>query len=174
MPGSITIRPYQLSDAEALVEAARESTREIFPWLPWCHPEFSRKDAEEFLRAQVEAWASRREFEFCVVNADGRLVGGCALNQIHWGHRFGNVGYWVRTSDTGRGIATEAARQVIEFARAETDLVRLEIVAAVGNHASARVARKVGATLEGILRARLFLHGVPHDALMFSIVLDRP
>jgi ribosomal-protein-serine acetyltransferase len=62
---------------------------------------------------------------------------------------------------------------VIEFARAETDLVRLEIVAAVGNHASARVARKAGATLEGTLRARLFLHGVPHDALMFSIVIDR-
>lgn len=169
----VTIRPFQLSDAGALLEAARESTREVFLWLPWCRPDLSREEVESWLRSQGEAWAQRREFEFGIFGEDGTLLGGCALNHIQSGHRFGNIGYWVRSSATRRGIATAALAQVVEFARRETDLVRLEIVVAVGNEASARVARKAGAVYEGTLRARVFLHGAPHDALMFSLVLPR-
>jgi RimJ/RimL family protein N-acetyltransferase len=169
----VTIRPCRLADAEALTEAARESTREVFPWMEWCHLGFSRDEAEKFLRGQEEAWAERSEFCFTILDEDERLLGICAINQIHQGHRFANVGYWVRTSATGRRAATEAVRQVVEFARAETDLVRLEIVIAVGNAASARVAEKAGAAFEGTLRARLILHGCPTDALMYGIVLSR-
>jgi ribosomal-protein-serine acetyltransferase len=169
----VTLRPCRLADAEALTEAARESTREIFPWMEWCHPGFSRAEAEQFLRTQEEAWANRSEFSFSILDESETPLGICGINQIHHGHRFANVGYWVRTSATGRGVATAAVGQLVEFAIAETDLVRLEIVIAVGNAASARVAEKAGAKLEGTLRARLMLHGVPTDALMYGIVLSR-
>jgi RimJ/RimL family protein N-acetyltransferase len=42
-------------------------------------------------------------------------------------------------------------------------------VIAAGNLASQRVAEKAGATREGILRGRLILHDVAHDAVMFSL-----
>ena len=168
----VTIRPCRLLDADALTEAARESTREVFPWMEWCLPGFSHDEAERFLRTQEEAWASRSEFSLSILQNE-TLLGICSLNQINPGHRFANLGYWVRTSATGRGVATAAVSQLVEFARRETDLVRLEIVVAVGNAASARVAEKAGAALEGTLRARLILHGVPTDALMYGIVLSR-
>jgi RimJ/RimL family protein N-acetyltransferase len=85
-------------------------------------------------------------------------------------HRFANLGYWVRTSATRQGVATEAVRQVAEFAFGNTDLVRLEIVCAVGNDASQRVAERAGAAREGALRHRLLLHGQPVDAVMYSLV----
>ena len=81
-----------------------------------------------------------------------------------------NLGYWVRTSQAGRGVAPRAIRHLASFAFAETDLQRLEIVCAVGNQRSQRAAEKAGAHREGILRARLFVHGQPHDAVMYSIV----
>jgi RimJ/RimL family protein N-acetyltransferase len=170
---TLWIRPCQLSDADAVMESVRESSREIFPWLPWCHPEYSRSDAEQWLQGQFEAWAERREFGFSIVEEDGTFLGACAINQINWAHRFGNIGYWVRTGATRRGVATAAVARLVEFARTETDLVRLEIVVAVGNTASARVAVKSGAVLEGTLRSRLFMHGKPHDALMHAIVISR-
>ena len=37
-----------------------------------------------------------------------RFLGGCGINHISRVHRFGNLGYWVRTSATGRGIAVSA------------------------------------------------------------------
>jgi RimJ/RimL family protein N-acetyltransferase len=49
-------------------------------------------------------------------------------------------------------------------------LNRIEILVAVDNLASQRVAAKVGAVREGILRNRLLLHGKIHDAVMFSLI----
>jgi len=81
-----------------------------------------------------------------------------------------SLGYWVRTSAAGRGVAPAAIRRLARFAFTETDLVRMEIVCAIGNTRSRRAAEKAGASREGVLRARLLLHGRPHDAVMYSIV----
>lgn len=61
-------------------------------------------------------------------------------------------------------------RLAYQRAMENTNLIRLEILIAVGNTASQRVAEKVGAVREGILRKRLVLHDEAHDAVMFSLV----
>jgi len=127
-------------------------------------------EAVEWIRSRAPLAAEGREYTFAIVGTDGRFLGGCGVNQINRLHRFGNLGYWVRTSATGHGVATEAVRQVAEFAFRTADLVRLEIVCAVGNDASQRVAERAGAVREGILRHRLLVHGQPVDAVMYSLV----
>lgn len=102
-------------------------------------------EAVEWIDSRAPLAAEGREYTFAVVGADGRFLGGCGVNQINRIHRFGNLGYWVRTSATRHGVAGEAVRQVAEFAFRSTDLVRLEIVCAVGNDASRRVAERAGA-----------------------------
>jgi ribosomal-protein-serine acetyltransferase len=165
-----SIRFYQPGDANGLWEAARESVAEVYPWLPWCHAGYSLGEAAEWARSRAQLAAERQEFSFAIVDADGRFLGGCGLNQLNGVHRFCNLGYWVRTSATGHGVATEAVRLLSEFAFHETDLVRLEIVCAVANARSQRVAERAGAQREGILRNRLTLHSGPVDAIMYSLV----
>jgi ribosomal-protein-serine acetyltransferase len=167
-----TIRPYQREDATALWEAARESAGETYRWLPWCHAQYSIAEAEEWIGSRIPLAAEGAEYAFAIVAADGRLLGGCGLNQINRIHRFANLGYWVRSSARRRGVATEAVRQVAEFAFRTTDLVRLEIVCAVGNEASQRVAERAGARREGVLRQRLLLHGRSVDAVVYSLVRE--
>ena len=76
----------------------------------------------------------------------------------------------MRSSHVGRGIASAASLQVAQFAFEQLDLVRLEIVAAVDNQASQRVAEKVQATREGLIRNGL-VHGEKTlDAVMFSLI----
>ncbi len=164
------IRAYQPGDAEALCAAARESVGEVFRWLDWCHPGYSLADAVEWTRSRAALAADGTEHSFAIVGADGRFLGGCGLNQVNRVHRFANLGYWVRTSATRRGVATEAVRRLAEFAFAQTDLVRLEIVSPVGNQASQRVAERAGAVCEGTLRHRLLVPGQPVDAVMYSLV----
>jgi RimJ/RimL family protein N-acetyltransferase len=164
------IRPYEPGDAEPLYEAVRESTADVYPWLEWCHAQYSRAEAVEWISSRATLAAEGLEYNFAIVGSDGRYLGGCGVNQINRIHRFGNLGYWVRSSATGRGVAVEAARQIAEFAFRTTDLVRLEIVCAAGNQRSQRVAEKVGALREGVSRRRLILHGEPVDAVMFSLV----
>jgi RimJ/RimL family protein N-acetyltransferase len=166
------IRPYEAADAPALYAAARESVAEVHPWLAWCHPGYTLAEAVEWARSQAELAGTHpaEEHAFAIVGPNGRFLGGCGLNQLNPIHRFANLGYWVRTSAAGRGVATEAVRQLAAFAFASTDLVRLEIVCAVGNERSQRVAERAGASREGILRHRLILHGRPVDAVMYGLV----
>jgi ribosomal-protein-serine acetyltransferase len=165
----ISIRLYEPEDAPLIVEAAHESTAEVFPWLPWCHPDYSLAESSAFIDAQIAARESGTAFEFAV--RDGaRFVGGCGFNQIQPYHRVANLGYWVRTSATGRGVATASVRLVAGWGFANTNLERLEILVGVGNPRSQRVAEKSGAAREGVLRARLFLHDRSHDAVVYSLV----
>jgi RimJ/RimL family protein N-acetyltransferase len=92
------------------------------------------------------------------------------VNQVNKTNRFANLGYWVRTSAMGQGVAPAAVRLVADEVFRETDLVRLEIVCAVGNVRSQRVAEKVGAMREGVLRRRLVIPGGCSDAVMYSLV----
>jgi ribosomal-protein-serine acetyltransferase len=165
-----TIRPYRAEDARGLYEAARESIADLSPWLPWCHPDYSMQEATEWASLQARRAADGREFVFVVAGPNGEFLGGCGVNQVNAIHRFGNLGYWIRSSATGRGVAREAVRQTAELVFRETDLVRLEIVCAVENRRSQRVAEGAGAVREGILRSRILLHGRPMDAVMYSLV----
>jgi ribosomal-protein-serine acetyltransferase len=165
-----SLRAYAPGDAEALYRAVRESVDDVFRWLPWCHAQYTMADAVEWTQSQAKRAAQGTEYNFAIVSPDDRFLGGCGINQINRLHRFGNLGYWVRSSEVGRGVASSAVRQLADFAFRTTDLVRLEIVCAVGNHRSQRVAERAGAAREGVLGNRLVLHGKAVDAVMYSLV----
>jgi RimJ/RimL family protein N-acetyltransferase len=99
---------------------------------------------------------------------DGSLVGGCGLNQIEWQNRRANLGYWVRRSALGKGYACQATQLLVDLGLGDLGLNRVEIVVAVENRASQKVAEKAGAHREGVARKRLLLHGVAHDAVVYS------
>jgi RimJ/RimL family protein N-acetyltransferase len=167
------LRAYEAEDAEALHEAVRESLAELSVWMPWCHPGYAEPEAREWTASRQAVAAQGLEYDFAVVDPDGRFLGGCGINQINRIHRFGNLGYWVRTSATGRGVARTAVGQLADWAFDNTDLVRLEIVCALGNERSQRAAAGAGAIREGLLHDRLLVHGRRHDAVMFSITRSR-
>jgi ribosomal-protein-serine acetyltransferase len=156
----ISLRPYRIEDAPAVHEAALSSVAELRPFLPWCHPERTLEEVRAWLEAQVQAFEARTAFEFAILAEDGGYLGGCALNQIESANRRANLGYWVRTSATRRGVAMAAIRQIVRWAFENTDLIRLEVIVSTKNVASLRTAEKAGAVREGILRKRLLLHGI--------------
>jgi len=167
---SVRIRPYSADDIPLLFEAARESVSEMFEWMPWCHHNYSVEESAAFIMSREEAWNRKTNFDFAVCDPEtGRFLGGVSLNQFNRDHNFANLGYWVRSSSVGRGVATAATRLAARLGFEDLGLHRIEIVAAVGNVASQRVAEKAGAKREGVLRNRLLLHGRPHDAVMFSL-----
>jgi RimJ/RimL family protein N-acetyltransferase len=169
----ILIRPYREADAELLYEAVRESIAEVSPWLPWCHENYSIAESREFIAArsiisQGDEWYSFGIFD----KASRRFCGGVGLNFINRVHQIANLGYWVRTSAAGRGVATRATRLAARFGFETLGLHRIEIVAAVDNVASQHVAERAGARREGVLRKRLLIQGQPRDAVMYSLVAE--
>jgi ribosomal-protein-serine acetyltransferase len=169
----IVVRPFEFSDAGSFLAAVKTSTAELGYWMPWCTPEYGLEDAQSWMRFCEAAWSERSEFPLGIFDgSSGEVIGGTGINQINKTHRVGNIGYWVSTPFIGRGVATEAARRSAMLGFGELGFTRLEIVALTHNLASQRVAARVGAVRECVARNRLFFHGQPHDAFMFSLVPD--
>ena len=165
----IKIRPYNLDDAYALYEAAKESGADIYQWMPWCHPGYRLAEAEDWLSLQMKNQATGIEYEFAILNQTDFFLGGCGLNEIDWDKKTANLGYWVRSSATGQGVAVRAVGLLADWAFDCTELTHLEIKCAVDNIRSQRVAEKAGAAREGIRPACIEFHAKKHDAVIYSI-----
>jgi ribosomal-protein-serine acetyltransferase len=160
--------------ASRLVAAVHESIADLCPWMEWASETYSEPEALKWICETQDKRAEESAHEFFIADASGALLGTCGVNRIDPVNRLANLGYWIRSSQAGRGLAVLAARTLADWAFANTSLHRLEIVIAVDNHRSRRVAEKVGALEEGVLRSRLWLHGKPHDAAISSIVRPSP
>jgi ribosomal-protein-serine acetyltransferase len=171
--GKILIRPYSAEDTGAVYEAVRESIKEISVWMPWCHADYAIEETTAFIESRAEAWQHDREYTFGIFDVSTKdFLGSTGLNFVNRVHNCANLGYWVRSSCTGRGVASSAARLVARFGLESCDFQRIEILAAVGNLPSQRAAEKAGALREAVLRKRLLVKGQPQDAVLYSFVAE--
>jgi RimJ/RimL family protein N-acetyltransferase len=168
---TVVLRPLGPENEEELFAAVSTSIAELSRWMPWCHADYSIDESRQYLASRATAWTEGTEYSFGIFDREtGKLVGGVGINFIDWPHRRANLGYWLRTHATGRGYASEAANVLACWALEALGLQRIEIVAAVDNIASQKVAERAGATREGILRNRCQGSRTPRDAVMFSFI----
>lgn len=166
----LRLRPWQAQDAEDLFDAARSSVPSVGRWLPWCHVGYDLAEAHAWINHCQEGWSRGEHFAFPIFDLrTGELLGGAGLNQRNRQHRSANLGYWVRQSRHGEGIAARAATLVARFGFEQLGLIRIEIVVMPDNHASRRTAEKTGAHFEAIARQRLWANGLAHDAAVYGL-----
>jgi len=149
-----------------------ESFEQLQPWMPWAKTLQTPEQSEANARAMRSKWLSREAIDFCWFRKDdGFFVGRGGLHTIDWSIPKFEIGYWVRTSCAGQGIASEATLALCDFARDQLGARRLEIGSDARNAPSRRVAEKCGFVLEGILRqARRDNSGALSDACVYARV----
>lgn len=165
----VCLRPFQPVDVKPLYAAARESLDDLIPWMSWAHPAYSEHEVAEYIRIVRNSWDAGTYFAFAIIDPrDETILGVASLSHIHPIYQFCNLGYWIRTSRRGKGLAGRAARLAARFGFEQLGLIRVEVVIAVGNSASLKVAEKSGARREGVLRDRVTVREQVYDAAMFS------
>jgi ribosomal-protein-serine acetyltransferase len=171
MDGSFLIRPCQPADADSVFEAVRESIKELSPWMPWCHREYTLEDTRIWFGSRPEMWEKGLEYDFLIADrSNGRPLGICGLNNLDRENRLANLGYWIRTGNVRQGVASACLPLVARFGFEELNLNRIEIIVATGNIPSQGVAMKIGASREGRLRKRLVVRDHVYDAIIFSLI----
>jgi len=166
----VVLRRYSPDDADGVYLAVRESIPELSLRVPWCHENYALEDTKAWIESRADAWAQGEAYDFLIVDRTGSFsIGGCGL-RINKADRFAEMGYWVRTSIAGQGVASEAARLLADFGFNDLKLNRIEMLIAVDNAPSQRVAEKLGAMREGILRNRIIIRGRIYDAVLFSLI----
>jgi RimJ/RimL family protein N-acetyltransferase len=155
--GTILLRPRTEDDVPAITEACQDP--EIARWTSVPSP-YTEDDARRFVRENPDAYA--------IIE----LKTGEFLGSIGWRWLDDNVqvGYWMKREARGRGAATRALRLLAEWAFAELDAGRVQLLTEPDNVASQRVAEKAGFTRDATLRSYLVLKGERRDAVMFSVL----
>ena len=167
----LRLRAPRRSDLRPVDEAIQETIDELQRFLPWARPGHGRAESRRYLASVRAARRHRHAYEFLICDAATSEVQGMAsLHRIDWIRRSAGIGYWVRRSVWGKGIATEAARAVLELAFQHCALNRVEVHIALENRASQRVAEKIGLEREGVARGLEYVNGRYLDHIQFSIL----
>jgi RimJ/RimL family protein N-acetyltransferase len=147
----ITLRRFRGEDVDALYDAATESLAELRPWMPWAQ-DYSRASAQEYLAGSVKDWDEGTAYNYAIL-ADGpdgsRAMAGSIGLMARCGPGGLEIGYWVRSAYTGRGLATAATAALVEQAFGLPGVDWVEIVHDELNVASGQIPRKLGFTEAG-------------------------
>jgi RimJ/RimL family protein N-acetyltransferase len=105
---------------------------------------------------------------------DGDVLGLAFAPHLDTATQTAELGYVVAPWARGRGVASEALRQLTDWAFGERGMVRLELYIDAANEASKRVAQRAGYTFEGVLRSRHVKPSRRADTELWSRLVDDP
>lgn len=167
----IALEKLALSHVDDVYMMVCESITELMPWMDWVYSGYRVEDAQEWLAHAECAWAEKEEYNFLIKDASRDIpLGLCGLRYTGQKKKIAILGYWVRSGEAGKGVATAAAGLALKFAFKDMGCSRVEVMADVSNEASIRVIEKIGGVKEGVLRKRLMVHGEERDAVLYSIL----
>jgi RimJ/RimL family protein N-acetyltransferase len=165
----LVLRCWEPRDAPLLKDAVDSSIEHLRPWMPWAvHEPQSLQEKVDLLRQFRGNFDLGKDFVYGIFAADeSEAVGGTGLH-TRIGDQAYEIGYWIRASRAGAGVATEATAALTRVAFELTDVERLEIRCDPANERSRAIPRKLGYTEEATLRRRLN-YPEPRDVVVYSL-----
>lgn len=147
------VRIARPGEGAAVNEAIRESFAELQPWMPWAKTCPTVEETESNGRRAHARFHAREDLTFRGwLKGTDRFVVASGLHRFDWTVPRFEIGYWVRTSMTGKGYACEIVRALADLAFETLQAKRVEIRCDENNQRSWRVAERCGFELEGVLR----------------------
>ena len=162
------IRKWKLTDAKDL--AAALSNKKILDNLRDGIPyPYTEQDGRAFISAMLAA-DEDETFAFAVT-VDDKVIGSVgAFRQGNIHHRTAELGYYIAEEYWGRGIMTEAVKQLCTYVFSHTDIIRIYAEPFADNSASCCVLEKAGFQYEGTLRSNAVKNGKVLDMMMYALL----
>lgn len=169
----IRLRLVESGDAAAYAAAYDANRAHLAHWDPvrdesFYTVEWHRALVVQYLRDHADGRAAR----FVLVGDDGRILGVANIaNIVRGAFHSADLGYWVDASLVGRGVMSRAVAVVIDHARSELGLHRLQAATLLDNSASQRVLLRNGFEQFGLAPKYLRIAGEWQDHLLFQRIL---
>lgn len=162
------IRKWTLSDAADLAAALsnkkiQDNLRDGLPYP------YTEQDGTDFISAMLLA-DENDTFAFAVT-VDNKVIGSIGVfrqGNIH--RQTAELGYYIAEEYWGKGIMTEAVKQVCKYVFDKSDIIRIYAEPFAYNAASCRVLEKAGFQYEGTLRDNAVKNGKVIDMKMYSLL----
>ncbi|WP_182170016.1 GNAT family N-acetyltransferase [Flaviflexus equikiangi] len=167
-----TLKIVTTADVDELADLLVRSREYLAPFEPRREDSyFSAEYQRKLITAKLAAHESGSEVPFLILH-DGMIVGQLTLDRIEFGPlQSADIGYWVAQDHCGRGIATRAVSEVLDYAWHELGLCRIQAATLPENEPSITVLRRNGFALCGTARSYMEIAGERRDHLVFERIL---
>jgi len=162
------IRKWALSDAKELAAAlsnkkVQDNLRDGLPYP------YTEQDGTDYISAMLSA-DENETFAFAIT-VNEKVVGSIGIfrqGNIH--RQTAELGYYIAEEYWGKGIMTEAVKQICGYVFDKSDIIRIYAEPFAYNAASCRVLEKAGFQYEGTLRSNAVKNGEVIDMKMYSLL----
>jgi [ribosomal protein S5]-alanine N-acetyltransferase len=122
----------------------------------------------------ADRFARREMINWLVTDArSDAVIGTCTLFHFDGRHRRAEIGYALRSDLWGRGLASDAVAQALDWGFRTLGLHRIEADIDPRNTASRRLLVRLGFSSEGTLRERFFVGDEATDSEIFGLLREQ-
>ncbi|MBI4669530.1 MAG: GNAT family N-acetyltransferase [Elusimicrobia bacterium] len=165
----ISLRALETKDAARLFRLTERNQARLKQWLPWVENTKTSVDTLRFIQGAVKAFSEKTALHMGILFR-GQLAGVVGLRYVDWVNSKTELGYWIGSEFSGRGIMVMSCRALVDYLFKELKLNRVEILTEPRNAKSQAIAKKLGFTEEGLLRESGKLYDKFVDHLVYSML----
>ena len=153
----LIMRDMRVSDAEDMFAYAQHEA--VTRYLTWT-PHLNIKQTREYLTYVGQRYRTGDFYDWALVSkADGHMIGTCGFTSFDFPSDSAEIGYVLNPDYQGKGLATEAVREVLKFGFETLSLHRIEAKFMKENTRSQKLMERVGMQLEGFAREAMKIKG---------------
>jgi len=146
---------------------------EVTRYLLWT-PHISVTQTERYINLLQKKYANGSFWDFGLTSKeDGKFIGTCGITSIDDDTNTLEIGYVLAPNYWEKGLATEAARKVMDYCFTTFSPDRICGKFMEGNDGSMGVMKKLGMTLEGIYRRSMYVKGDYKTIHVYEITKER-
>ena len=169
----LIIRHPETSDAATLNSSIIESINELRKYMPWVNEIPSILDTQNNIENAIKLIEKNEDIRFLIFSKNNDFIGSSGLHRINWRIKKAEIGYWIKTSQSGNGLMTEAVNAIMNYGINQLSLKRIEIICSGSNIKSRRIPERLGFTLEGTLKNhRINNDGTIDDTVYYAKVAE--
>jgi len=159
------LRKWEMSDIDSMVKHADNYNIAKFLTNQFPHP-YAREDGLDYISSII----GDNPPKAMAIEINSEAVGSIGIfpqSDIHC--KNAEMGYWLSEQYWGKGIMTNAIKEMVKYGFENFDLDRIFARPFGSNRASQRVLEKAGFTLEGRFEKVLFKNDEYMDELIYAI-----
>ncbi|HNV60555.1 MAG TPA: GNAT family N-acetyltransferase [Rhodoferax sp.] len=162
----IRLRRATPDDAPAMFLAA--ASPDVMKYMEWAM-QSSDSETLSHLEGAAQRWVDGTEYQWIIEElSSGNFVGTMSCRPKAHAADFG---YFLAKSYWGKGFALESATLVVNWLKAQPEILRIWATSDALNIRSHRVLERLGLQREGLLRMATYrpnIGGLPRDTVIFA------